>query len=83
MRGLIRAETFRDYYEAQLWPIPPNVSPSYDAHHILPLAWGGSNDPTNGVFLTNGKLIGTNQHAQFSAWWCGFSIAPMQPSCGE
>jgi hypothetical protein len=67
------------YYAAVGYTIPPGAlpngkgKPTYDAHHILPRAWGGNNDGSNGIFLTN-HLTPTNLHGVFSKWWCSFSM---------
>jgi hypothetical protein len=51
-------------YGTNNWVIPSDSQ----AHHIKPLAWGGSNDvQTNGVFL------GTATHNLFTSWWANFS----------
>jgi hypothetical protein len=51
-------------YTTNRWVIPTDGQ----AHHIKPIAWGGSNDPqTNGVFL------GPTTHQLFTTWWASFS----------
>lgn len=66
----------KNWYEVSDRLIPPGAlgnPPIYDAHHILPLMWGGTNQGVNGVFLTN-HLTPTDLHQTFTTWWCGFSL---------
>jgi hypothetical protein len=64
-RGSGFLEGLRQIYIRNNWTIPPAP---VDAHHIKPLAWGGSDDPqTNGVFL------GRTTHQLFTTWWASFS----------
>jgi hypothetical protein len=59
-----------EYYEqnaAAGYKLPSPLD-GWEGHHILPLAWGGRNQPDNGVFLTR------SVHTEFSQWWCYFSL---------
>lgn len=51
-------------YERNGWAIPPRPNA---AHHIKPLAFGGGNSVSNGVFL------GKDTHQLFTWWWDKFS----------
>lgn len=54
---------------------PPSGYPTYDAHHVLPLEWGGRNEGYNGVFVTNYAGAGIDSdHQRFNAWWRNFSL---------
>lgn len=83
-----RSGSFRkrleDHYIKNSWILPyaSGSKSDYDAHHIQPVEWGGSNDPGNGVFLTNVRTA-TNQHYQFTSWWCNFSLTGARVSAPQ
>jgi hypothetical protein len=50
--------------------VPPA---GFQAHHIHPVAWCGTNDPGNGVFLpaftADGNEYNLKSHSRFDVWW--------------
>ena len=65
---------FRDaiisMYADEHWPLTLNtdgrVPNDWEAHHIKPRSWGGSNNPDNGVLLFK------KDHVLFTNWWNEF-----------
>lgn len=63
-------------------PTPPPRG--FEAHHILPLSWCGTNDPSNGVFLPQlftdpDGDYNAKTHAQFTNWWLPSHFVPQYP----
>jgi len=53
------------------------MPPAFDAHHIKPSCWSGTNDAINGIWLPNAKnaLYG-NIHNEFTTWWLPSNFTP-------
>jgi hypothetical protein len=71
-RGNFRSNLI-SFYQTTAGYAAPSPIANYDAHHVLPLAWGGTNTNSNGVLVANGKAA-INVHKIFNAWWCYFSL---------
>ncbi len=74
--GRVTTQTFRGRilvaYQQEGWSPPPGVSRSesagYEAHHVKPLQWGGTNLGSNGIFMVR------RDHMRLSEWWRRFDL---------